>query len=66
MKVGKANFYLLLFADDLVIVANSEQDLQMKIHVTAKFFEARGLQVNISKTKVIIFTKKKERRQLNF
>lgn len=66
VKVGKADFHLLLFPDDLVIVANSDHDLQRKIHVAAKFFEDRGLQVNIAKTKVVIFAKRKETRQLSF
>ncbi|XP_021966169.1 uncharacterized protein LOC110861372 [Folsomia candida] len=50
-----------MFADDIVIVANSAEDLQAKISIAAEFFEDRGLQVNISKTKVVIFAKRKSK-----
>jgi len=59
VRIGSARFHVLLFADDLVIVANNPQDLQRKINVAAQFFEDRGLQVNITKTKVVIFAKRR-------
>jgi hypothetical protein len=66
VKIGTANFHLLMFCDDIVIVANSAEDLQKKINVASQFFHDRGLQVNISKTKIVIFAKRKERKNLKF
>ncbi|MEW8548255.1 MAG: reverse transcriptase family protein [Candidatus Thiodiazotropha sp.] len=56
-------FYLrlvvLLYADDTVILANSEQDLQHSINVFQNYCTTWKLKVNINKTKVVIFGAKK-------
>jgi hypothetical protein len=54
-KIGQRLVHLLLYADDLAIVAQSKELLQEKIKLAAKFLISRGLKVNLSKTKVVIF-----------
>lgn len=46
---------LLLFADDLVLLASSPEGLQRQIDTLANFCDLRQLMVNLSKTKVMVF-----------
>jgi hypothetical protein len=45
----------LLYADDLVLLAPTRKDLEDKIVLAADFFKRRGLEVNYSKTQVVVF-----------
>lgn len=57
VKLGETSIYLLLFADDMVLVADSKESLQIKINALEKYFSKLYLKVNIDKTKVLIFQK---------
>ncbi len=39
----------------MVIVAPSQETLEMKISVVSRFFKERGLQINFGKTKIVVF-----------
>ena len=43
----------LLFADDLVLIAESEEELRQKVRNWKDALEAKGLKVNVNKTKVM-------------
>jgi len=43
----------LLYADDLILIAESEDKLMDKLRVWKKGFEEKGLKVNVEKTKVM-------------
>jgi hypothetical protein len=45
----------LFFADDIVLMANSVHDLQRHINILAKFCDEWGLEVNVMKTKAVVF-----------
>jgi len=47
--------HILLYADDMVLLGSSQENLQAKINCAAKFFAERGLRLNLDKTKVVIF-----------
>jgi len=47
--------HILLYADDMVLLGSSQENLQAKINCAAKFFAERGLKLNLDKTKVIVF-----------
>ncbi len=47
--------WLLLFADDLVLMSESKVGLQQQLDVLQQFCVKRGLIVNIKKTKVMVF-----------
>jgi len=47
--------HILLYADDMVLLGSSQENLQAKINCAADFFKERGLRLNLDKTKVIIF-----------
>lgn len=58
VKVSKQlDLQILLFADDMVVLAESEQQLQRKLNILREYFLSLDLKVNMSKTKVIVFRK---------
>jgi hypothetical protein len=46
---GNAKLHLLLFADDIILLADSPQQLQQKINITSKNFKSRGLSAEVAK-----------------
>ena len=46
---------ILLYADDVVLLANSQADLQKLLDAVAAFFNRWRLEVNLTKTKVMAF-----------
>ena len=51
--------YLLLYADDTVILAESQEQLQAALNSMYLYCQTWQLQVNPAKTKVVIFSKRK-------
>ena len=47
--------FLLLFADDIVLFADSVHGLQKRINILEKFSQSHHLTVNLEKTKVVVF-----------
>jgi len=54
--------YILLYADDTVILAESLDELQKALYAMESYCKENNLQVNVSKTKVIVFSKGKIRK----
>ena len=44
----------LLYADDLVIVAEAEEEIERKLSKWKQGFEAKGLRVNMEKSKILV------------
>ena len=44
----------LLYAHDLVVIAETEEDLIKRLNECKAFVENRGMRVNMNKTKVLI------------
>ena len=57
---------LLLYADDLVLVAKSAHGLQMHLYALENFCKEVGMQVNTSKTNIMIFSNKTKQSQHTF
>lgn len=55
MKFGNAELNILLYADDMVAIADNENDLQLIMNEIHKWCNLWRLKVNIEKTKVIHF-----------
>ena len=56
ISMGNAiEVFLLLYADDIVLVADTVLELQRKIRVLEKFCGKWGMEVNLTKTQVIVF-----------
>ena len=51
--------FILMYADDTAILANSEKGLQKALDALYNYCNRWKLKVNVSKTKVIIFSKRK-------
>ena len=46
---------ILLYADDLAILASSREELQHKLNVLSVYCKDRSLNVNVNKSKVMVF-----------
>jgi len=55
VDVGGQLVAILLYADDVVLLAKSQEDLQKLLDAVAAFFRRWRLEVNLSKTKVMAF-----------
>ena len=58
--------YLILFADDLVLFTTNPVSLQAQIDSIVKYSESWGLEINVKKTKICIFEKRKSICDINF
>ena len=56
-KLEDTNISSLLFADDLAIFSLSQEELQNKINILEEYCYKWGLELNMKKTKIIIFNK---------
>ena len=57
---------LLLYADDLILIAQTAKDLREHLKTLESFCHEVGMQVNTSKTKVIVFSLRKNQRDADF
>ena len=58
--------YILLYADDTVILAESQEDLQQSINLMERYCSMWKLNINVSKTKITVFSRGKIRKIPNF
>ena len=55
VDIGMLKFFLLLYADDIIIFANTAQELQINLDILAEYCNRNRLVVNTGKTKIMIF-----------
>jgi len=60
IKIGGTNINNLRFADDTVLIADSEQKLQNLVNVTNISSVNKGMELNVKKTECMVITKKNE------
>ena len=58
--------YTLLYADDTLVLAESPEEMQLALSEVGTYCQKWGLSINKTKTKVIIFSRGKVKRQFNF
>ena len=63
LSMEEINIILLLFADDMVIVGNSPEDLQNSLNLLFQYCSDWGLTVNTQKTKIVVFRKRGQIRE---
>ena len=51
--------YILLYADDTIVMAESSEDLQEALNAVGNYCELWKLRINVNKTKIIRFAKGK-------
>lgn len=57
---------ILLYADDTVLMSESAEDLQNQLNAFSKYCAEWRLQVNVDKTKVVIFSKGRRNKNMFF
>ena len=55
--LGGFNINNIGYADDIVLIANSQEKLQEMVDIFVKYSEEKGLSVNFKKTECMIVTK---------
>ena len=58
--------FLLLYADDTVIFAESQQELKQILKLFEHYCNIWKLKVNVSKTKIVVFSKKKSNQNFSY
>ena len=58
--------YTLLYADDTLVLAESPAEMQLALDEVGVYCNKWGLSINKTKTKVVIFSRGKVKRQFNF
>jgi hypothetical protein len=66
LTVDILKLLLLLYADDMVILANSADDLQLGLNILCDYCNRWRLKVNTNKTKIMIFHKARLAQNLEF
>jgi len=57
VRVGEVDVPILLFADDMVLMAEGELELEQLVGKVTEYCETWHLEVNVSKTKVMVVSK---------
>ena len=60
VKVGGQNINNLRYADDTVLIADTEDQLQRTLKIVAEESEAKGLELKAKKTECMVISKKQE------
>ena len=55
IDIGMLKLFLLLYADDIIIFANTAQELQINLDILSEYCTRNRLVVNTGKTKIMIF-----------
>ena len=58
--------FTLLYADDTIVLAETKRELQSALDAVHEYCNNKQLTVNTQKTKVMIFSREKERKHRNF
>ena len=61
--LGFIKFIIILYADDTVIMSETEEGLQQALLNFEQYCDLRKLKVNTQKTKIVIFSKRKTKIQ---
>jgi hypothetical protein len=63
--VAREKIWSLVFADDLVVMAKSEREMKEMMKSLGKYVRKKKLEVNVEKTKMMMFNKKKRKNEEN-
>ena len=61
IKIGNKRVYALAYADELVIIAETKEEMERLIKYLNKYFQDKELEVNAEKSKIMVFCKGKSR-----
>jgi len=66
VRLGNRNVSVLLFADNTALVANLAHNLQKLMDLTDDYLKMKCLQVNVHKSKVVVFNTRNDNRGSKF
>ena len=66
VSLGTHKLSLLLFADDIALVASTPQDLQTLLSLIDDYLQMKKLRLNVEKSEVVIFKKRKTSGEDNY
>lgn len=66
VNIGNVHVDLLLYADDICIVCESEKDLQKAMLIVQKYMNQWRLRVNLTKTKVVVYGRKVKKCEIRY
>lgn len=66
IRIGKERIWTLAYADDLVIMAKSEEGMKEMLKRMERYLKLKKLQLNIEKSKIICFEKRGRRRKIKW
>jgi hypothetical protein len=58
--------FVILYADDTIILSESKENMQSSLDIFHSYCEMWNLRVNANKTKVMIFSKRKVRQNIEY
>ena len=58
--------FVLLYADDTVIMAESREDLQVRLNIFGEYCQKWKLKVNVEKNKIFIFSRVRPLEDIHF
>ena len=61
--VGERKVWSLTYADDIVLMADREEELKEMLKRFKKFFNEVELELNTEKTKIVVFEKRRNKRR---
>ena len=61
--VGERKVWLLTYADDIVLMADREEELKEMLKRFKKFLKETKLELSTEKTKIVVFDKRKNKRR---
>lgn len=62
VNIGGRNINNLRYADDTVLITNNQEDLQSLVNTVKENSEINGLEMNVKKTKVMVMSKKTDKK----
>ena len=61
VNIGEKTIHTLLYADDLVLLANSPKDMQLQLNLLNTLLNSSKMKVNLGKTKIMVLRKNKRK-----
>ena len=66
VQIGNSKVHCLMYADDLVLLSESPLGLQRQLNILGEYCNAWKLEINIDKSKIIIFERNKNNNNYTF
>lgn len=62
-RIGEERVYSLLYADDMVLIAEKEEEMKSMLERLEGYIDRKGLEINVEKTKIVRFNRRRGRRK---